>query len=247
MSRDKLIRIAVGGVLVALGAFLLISLVTADPRQGPFPDYPPSSVGGNACGLAGAYVSAYALALMGWAAYAPALLLLLGGVVVLLRPKVPDLPFRVLGFVLFSAGVMLGLAILHAANSSSPGFYRPAPGLSGGVLGVLLADWLYHGVGATGALILFLLFCSVGAFLLAGAELVSAYGWLAGLAREALGRRPASKTVAQPVPKPSEAPIEPDLTPRPIRNRRSWRGRRRRCCPSRSRKRPRARRQSPSP
>ena len=214
MSRNKLMRIAVGGALVALGAFLLISLVTADPRQGPFPDYPPSSLGGNACGLAGAYVSAYALALMGWAAYAPALLLLLGGVVVLLRPKVPDLPFRVLGFVLFSAGVMLGLAILHAANSSSPGFYRPAPGLSGGVLGVLLADWLYRGVGATGALILFLLFCSVGAFLLAGAELVVAYGWLAGLARGALGRRLASKTVAQPVPKPSEAPdLEPDLTP----------------------------------
>ncbi len=208
MSKGKFIRIAVGGALVAVGAFLLVSLATADPRQGPFPDYPPAAVGGNACGLAGAYVSAYALALMGWAAYAPALLLVLGGLVVLLRPNVPDLPFRILGFVLFSGGVMLGLAILHAANTSSPGFYRPAPGLSGGVLGVLLADWLYRGVGATGALILFLLFCGVGAFLLAGAELVVAYGWLAGLARGVMARRPA--------PQPAEtAELEPEPVPDP--------------------------------
>jgi S-DNA-T family DNA segregation ATPase FtsK/SpoIIIE len=153
-----------------------------------------------------------ALALMGWAAYLPAVAIVLCGLAVLFQPQLPDLPIRLGGFVLFTAGVMLGLAILNSSDQSTPGYYKagPAtPGAAGGVLGVLLAGKLYVGVGAMGAWILFLLTCAVGALLLAGPELVVAYHWVAPLVRKALGSRKASQPATGAVP---EEPETEDLT-----------------------------------
>ena len=204
MTRGKLIRIVVSCVLVALGAFLLTSLATHDPHQGPFPDYPGATYGGNACGLRGAYVSGIALALMGWAAYLPAVAVVLAGLAVLFKPQIPDLPIRLGGFVLFTGGVVLGLAILNSSAASAPGYYRAAPGTAGGVLGILLADRLYLNVGAIGAWILFLLSCVVGALLLAGPELVVLYHLASPLVRRALGKGPAA-------PAPAGAPAAPEV------------------------------------
>ena len=67
MEPRKAGRFVVGLVLVAVGAFLLISLITHDPCEGPFPDVRAGGTGGNAGGVVGAYASAYALALFGWA------------------------------------------------------------------------------------------------------------------------------------------------------------------------------------
>jgi len=212
MTKSKAVRAVVGGVLLAVGAFLLVSLATHDPHQGPFPDYPPTSYGGNACGAAGAYVSAYALALLGWAAYVPAALLAVAGAAALLGVKVTDLAFRLTGFTLLSAGIMLGLAILHASPHALPGHYRASAGMAGGALGVLLAGWLYRGVGSIGASILALLFLSLGGFLLAGAEMAVAYRWVSSLARRWAGRRAAPRPAAE-APALDALPDEPEEEP----------------------------------
>ncbi|MHC4480565.1 MAG: DNA translocase FtsK 4TM domain-containing protein, partial [Planctomycetota bacterium] len=69
MATKRRARFAVGLILVALGALLLVSLATHDPHEGPFPDFTARQVEGNACGVVGAYASAYAFAMLGWTAY----------------------------------------------------------------------------------------------------------------------------------------------------------------------------------
>jgi len=174
MNRKRLAGVAAGIVLAALGAFLVTSLVTHDPTQGPFPDAAVTSGGGNACGLAGAYVSAYAFALLGWAAYAMAVVVAGAGVLLIVGRSIPDWPFRAVGFALVVLGLVLGLALFNASGESTIGQYSADAGRAGGVLGILLAGVLYRSVGATGTLILFLMFSSLGLFLVAGAELTHA-------------------------------------------------------------------------
>jgi len=174
MEPRKAGRFVVGLVLVAVGAFLLISLITHDPCEGPFPDVRTEGTGGNACGVVGAYVSAYALALFGWAAYAATGAVVFAGLLLLLGVRVSGLAMRLTGLALVMVSVLLGLAMAHASPDSTAGLYRAAPGTAGGVLGILLAVALYRGVGATGSVILLLLSVSVGTFLLAGAELAVA-------------------------------------------------------------------------
>ncbi len=180
MEPRKAGRFVVGLVLVAVGAFLLISLITHDACEGPFPDVRAGGTGGNACGVAGAYVSAYALALFGWAAYAVTGAVVVTGLVLLLGVQVSGLAMRLTGLALVLVSALLGLAMAHASPDTTAGLYRASPGAAGGVLGILLAGVLYRGVGATGSVILLLLSVSVGAFLLAGAEL--AVGFAAALA-----------------------------------------------------------------
>ncbi len=175
MEPRKAGRFVVGLVLVAVGAFLLISLITHDPCEGPFPDVRAGGTGGNACGVVGAYASAYALALFGWAAYAVTGAVVVAGLVLLLGVQVSGLAMRLTGLALVMVSVLLGLAMAHASPDSTAGLYRAGPGAAGGVLGILLAGILYRGVGATGSVILLLLSVSVGAFLLAGAELAVAF------------------------------------------------------------------------
>ena len=178
-------RIVAGLVLLALAAFLLTSLVTHESAEGPFPDYTSAQVVGNACGIAGAYVSAYGLALMGWAAYAVAAAAGAGGVLLIFRVRLPQPVTRLAGLGLTAAAVLLGLAMLNAAPSSTPGSYTAASGTGGGAFGILLASALYKGVGSTGSLILLAFSLCVGTFLLAGNELAALYGRVVPI----LGRR----------------------------------------------------------
>jgi len=186
MTRKRLIAVVGGVILMALGAFFLASLATHDAHEGPFPDFQAAAVRGNACGVAGAYVSAYALALLGWAAYIPAAAVLMAGLVLVVGRRVSDLPFRLTGAALATVGLILGLAMANASPDATIRSYEAAPGTAGGTLGILLAGALYRGVGATGAFILFLLFCSLGLFLLAGAEMAAVLGRCARAAWQVL-------------------------------------------------------------
>ncbi|MFO7958436.1 MAG: DNA translocase FtsK 4TM domain-containing protein [Candidatus Brocadiia bacterium] len=207
MDRKRLAKVTAGIVLLALGAFLVASLVTHDPTQGPFPDVAETAGGGNACGLAGAYVSAYALALLGWAAYPVTAFVAGAGVLLITGRPISDWPFRAVGFGLVVLGLVLGLALFNASADSGAGRYSPAAGRAGGVLGILLAGVLYRSVGATGTLILFLMFSSLGFFLVAGAELAhltgtvvdTLGGWLGSL------RIPAGGSAARPEPAKASA------------------------------------------
>lgn len=218
METRARIRFVVGLVLVALGAFLLTSLLTHDPHEGPFPDFTTEQFRANACGIAGAHASAYALAMVGWTAYPLAGLVALMGVLLAVRVKVGGLVIRGVGLALIVAATVLGLAVLNAAPGSSAGSYRAAPGVGAGVCGILLAGTLYRAVGSTGTLILFLFSSCVGVFLLGGAELGALYGKLAGLGKRFLfkgmpaGRERAPSAdvlLAGPQPEPAVRELAP--------------------------------------
>ena len=166
-------RFVIGLALIALGVFLMVSLVTHDSREGPFPDAGGRVVEGNACGFAGAYASAYALALLGWTAYLAALLVTFIGVMVAFRLKVTGLAMRAVGVSLVFAAVLVGLAMLNSSAASTGGSYRAGPGVGGGLLGILLTGLLYRGVGGTGTFILLVFSGWLGVFLAAGAELAA--------------------------------------------------------------------------
>lgn len=189
MEAKRGTRFIIGLVLVALGAFLVTSLITHDAREGPFPDFAAGVGGGNACGVAGAYVSAYALALLGWTAYVVAACVTFAGLLLVFRPRISGLPMRLTGLALVSVAMLLGLAIFNASPAATAGSYRAASGVGGGVFGILLAGLLYRSVGSTGTLILFLFSGCVGAFLLAGAELAAIWGELLS-GGKAFGRVP---------------------------------------------------------
>jgi S-DNA-T family DNA segregation ATPase FtsK/SpoIIIE len=163
--------------LIALCGFLVTSLVTHSSFEGPFPDAGGGETAANACGIAGAYVSAYGLALFGWIAYGLAAMVGVTGLfIVFSRGDSDGLGMRIAGFFMLGAAATLGLAILNASPGSSPSAYQANPGLGSGMIGILLAGQLYTAVGSTGALILFALAAALGLFLFAGQELAWAFG-----------------------------------------------------------------------
>ncbi len=218
MERRRLAGMAAGVVLLAVAAFLLISLATHDPREGPFPDFSATAAEGNACGVAGAYVSAYALALIGWAAYPLGAALAGAGVLLLGGRKVTDLPLKLSGMASLTVAAVLALAVLNGDESAPGRSYVPKGGTAGGAFGILLARVLYRSVGSTGTVILILMLGGVGLILLAGTELVflsklvaraiaQAARWVTGA-----GRRAAQKPVpAEPEPGPALPDPEPEL------------------------------------
>ena len=174
MDKKRILGFLGSLVLASCGVFLLISLLAHSPAEGPFPDYPSNTRLVNTCGIVGAYLSSYCLALLGWASYGLAAIMIGSGGALLLHvePKVVGVKAgaALLGLVAF----MVGVGVLNAAPASSGSTYYPETGLGGGAGGVLLTSLLYGGVGPTGAS----LFCSLlGAFslsLLAGEQLLKA-------------------------------------------------------------------------
>ncbi|KPK62270.1 MAG: hypothetical protein AMK73_06390 [Planctomycetes bacterium SM23_32] len=202
-------RFIAGLVLIAIGAFLVTSLVTHSPQEGPFPDYVAEAGAGNACGAAGAYVSAYALALVGWTAYLLAAIVVITGLQLALSIQVSGPVMRSIGLGIIAVATPVALALLNASPASTGVAYRAEPGLGGGVVGVLLTAQLYRGVGPLGTVILVVFGVCVGAFLLAGAELAALYErWAAlmGGARRALAQR--LRAWRQRGPKRAEEPLD---------------------------------------
>ncbi|MBS3762780.1 MAG: DNA translocase FtsK 4TM domain-containing protein, partial [Planctomycetes bacterium] len=63
MKKLRNARIVSGVLLIGLGLFLVVSVLSYNPHEGPMPDYPPAERIHNICGTAGAYVSEYAVML----------------------------------------------------------------------------------------------------------------------------------------------------------------------------------------
>jgi S-DNA-T family DNA segregation ATPase FtsK/SpoIIIE len=198
-------RIIIGLTCLAVAAFLLVSLVTHDAREGPFPDYGVGLPSGNACGVAGAYVSAHALALLGWVSYLVAAAAAVAGVIVLFRLHVSGLWIRATGLVLLAAVLPVVLAVANSGPLSRAGSYSAGPGVAGGMVGVLFAGVLYRAVGSSGTAILLLFGGAVGAFLLGGGELVALWE-RAGAAVSRWRRRGQSRArLREPAPVPAGA------------------------------------------
>ncbi|NLW50214.1 MAG: DNA translocase FtsK [Candidatus Brocadiaceae bacterium] len=220
MDGKQRTRFIVGLVMIALGAFLLTSLFTHDPTEGPFADFLAGETDGNACGPAGAWVSAHMLVLLGWTAHALAAAVTLGGVLVALRPRMSGWGMRGIGLALLVATGIVVLAILNASAESTASVYQAGGGRAGGMLGVLLTTALYRGVGSSGTLILCGLSCAIGAFLLAGAELTAFVNWLlratGGAAQAVLrilsfARRAGPRAAREPKKVPAERAPKPPV------------------------------------
>ena len=167
MEGKKLGRVTAGLFLTALGVFVLASLATHNPYEGPFPDAPALEGSGNACGPAGAYVSSYALAVLGWTSYVISGLLAATGLVLTLRLRMPGLARRAVGLPLVGVFLLLALSDLVGPNA-------------GGALGVMLSSDLRGAAGPIGTFILMLLCGTVGLFLVCGAEMAILGGLLRG-------------------------------------------------------------------
>ena len=175
----KELRKTIGGLFIlAAGVFLLASLLSHSPYEGPFPEFPPAENGKvlNACGVAGSYVSAYAQALLGGASYALALIVAAYGAALTLQWRPPGLLHKSAGLLCGVLALMLGTAMFGSASSA-------------GVFGILLTDWLGGAVGATGTLLIFLLLAALCAVLVVGAHARALVPVLKRLAALALALR----------------------------------------------------------
>ena len=174
MDKKRILRFLGSLVLAACGVFLLVSLLAHSPAEGPFPDYPPNATIVNPCGIVGAYISAYCLALLGWASYGLAVIMVASGGALLFRLNAKTVGVKAGAAFLGLVALMVGMAVLNAAPASSGSAYYPDTGQAGGAAGILLTSLLYGGVGPTGASLFCSLLGACSLSLLAGEQLVKA-------------------------------------------------------------------------
>ena len=74
MDKKRLLNVFLAILLVSFAVFALISVITYNPSDPPFADYPESSATKNLCGWVGAVLSGYGLSWLGLAAFATWLL-----------------------------------------------------------------------------------------------------------------------------------------------------------------------------
>lgn len=164
--------VPIGAALVLLGGFILVSLATWDAGDPPMPDYPANLRVQNACGRAGAWTASYTRYAFGWPSYGVGLWVVLAGASVLRRHR--DGPIILAGSAVLIVTASYGAAILQARQAGLASQYLPAPGLGGGVFGIVLARSTYAVVGGLGSIVLLILFGLAGLWLVFGLKLVEA-------------------------------------------------------------------------
>jgi len=186
MDNAKFKRLVIGLVIIAVGVFLAASILTHNPREGPFPNYPPAGRP-NLCGSAGAYVSAYALAALGWTSLAiAALIIAVGGYVVADR-KPQAWGARLAGITLALVALTILLSLPHVPRAAGRNAWAVS-GPSAGIVGMFLTDWLYLRLGPVGAVSVFALTGIVAAVLLMNKPVTWAWEHVRLAAADALAR-----------------------------------------------------------
>ena len=180
MDRKNLSRVIGGLLLVMAGVFLAASLITHDPCEGPFPDFrsgpPVAPVEGyssnettaNICGAAGAYVSAYALATIGWTSLAVAVAVVAVGSLLILGVKPSNWGAKTVGAAAGLGALLIALSVPHAV-----GGHWPLSGMSSGAVGLLLTNRLHAASGWVGTIAVLLFLCATCVLLLAGRPFAS--------------------------------------------------------------------------
>jgi len=202
MHPKRLTSVVLGLVLIAVGFYVAASILSYDPHEGPFPDYPRNEKTASMCGAAGSYVASYALVLLGWTSLAVAIVVVVAGAFLLGGGRPPGLARKAAGVLMGLLAITIALGLPYIAGGpSGDGSWFPA-GPSSGVLGMLLARWLCGQVGWMGVLAVMAVLGSVSAVLLAVGPLL---GLLGALRRRRA--RPAPTAIEQPAAKraPSSA------------------------------------------
>jgi len=184
MGTGRLVKIIAGLVLIATGLFVGASIVTYCPYEGPFADfsaeeYPRAADGSmaqppkNVCGIAGSYVSAYALVFLGWTSGAAALAAVVLGALLVTGVRPAGWPGKAVGVVIGLAALTIALAYPRAAPTMAGVTPWHVGDMSSGTAGMLLTTWLFASIGRGGTLMLLLLLGSISVFLLADGRLVA--------------------------------------------------------------------------
>ena len=169
MEPRRIRRCIIGLALVAAALFVTASILSFDPAEGPLSSYPSNEAlvrpVSNICGTLGAYVSSYSLALLGWVSLPLAVLLGAGGVLLVVRSRLPG----------HTGAFIAGLAAGHLAALVFLGLQsnQQIGGLNGGAAGLTLAEWLSSRVGWVGTLTVLVLLALVSVLLLAGGSFLS--------------------------------------------------------------------------
>ena len=166
MGSRRLATVIAGLALIAAGFFLAAAILSHHPHEGPFAAYPPSQDTVNVCGRAGAYVSAYALVLLGWTSLALAGATVIVGSLMLVGMKPEGWPGKALGAAAGLLALTIGLGFSYASADQFPQAHWQVDGPSSGVLGMMLTRWLLGLLGWAGTLTVGGLLAAVCAILL---------------------------------------------------------------------------------
>lgn len=147
-------------VLLALGAFLAVSLVSYDRTDAPSTIiYPANPTVNNACGTSGAYAAHYLFESFGWGAFYAVGSLLVVAVFLVMRREIDQPILRAVGWAVSLIGLVTLIAI--AMPNLSPG---PIVG-AGGYIGAMGRGLLEMHFATTGAAILTVTIFLAGVFL----------------------------------------------------------------------------------
>ncbi|WPL16767.1 DNA translocase FtsK [Thiorhodovibrio winogradskyi] len=200
---ERVVREAGIWALVALAAFLALSLATYAPGDPGWSYVGPESQVNNAAGRAGAWFADVALFLFGLFAYLIPLMLVVSALLLFqCREQEPET--RLLRLALHWLGVALTLVAATAlASAQFDALLGWLPTGLGGGLGRLGAEWTQSLFGGTGRVFFLFLLLLIGVSLMTGMSplaIVDAVGeftlWLMGLALTAWRRPGAGETAA---------------------------------------------------
>jgi len=158
--------------LVAVWAFLILSLTGFDPGDAPgFGVYPPNDPTENPAGPVGAALAHWSYRMLGY----PAWVLILGLGPVLLLPVFKR---RIGQPVLRSIGLLVLTGALCGINGLIVPGLSPMPGLAGGVLGDVIATELATRFNVVGSMVWLILLVAVGAVVTLDRYLVVVPMWI---------------------------------------------------------------------
>lgn len=113
MDKKRLLNVFLAILLVSFAVFALISVITYNPSDPPFADYPESSSTKNLCGWVGAVLSGYGLSWLGLSAFPLTILIGAWGVILLLRGRVEDLWIKAVGGIMLITSISLAFALVE--------------------------------------------------------------------------------------------------------------------------------------
>lgn len=187
MDKKKLLNIFLAIFLVSFAVFALISVITYNPSDPPFADYPGSSSIKNFCGRFGAVLSGYGLSWLGLAAFPLVVLTGAWGAILLLRGRVEDLWIKAVGGIMLIISISLVFALVEDLLPKIG-----AIAWAGGVLGDAASSRLLDNLGLVGTCVFLAFGFLTSSILLFNVSPVEAVVSLSRRIKNKRGSKPAS-------------------------------------------------------
>ncbi|MEE9585076.1 MAG: DNA translocase FtsK 4TM domain-containing protein, partial [Candidatus Brocadiales bacterium] len=188
MDKKKLLNVSLAIFLVSFAVFALISVITYNPFDPPFADYPESNSIKNFCGRFGAALSGYGLSWLGVATFPLVVLIGAWGVILLLRGRVEYLWIKAIGGVMLIISIALVFALVDNLLPKIG-----AIGWAGGVLGDAASSRLLENFGLAGTCVFLTFGFLTSSILLFNVSPVEAVVSLSRRLKNRRGPKPAFK------------------------------------------------------